>query len=363
MRLDRSVYSFQGAVCSLALGLAVLCADSPAVAASRALTLSVERAPGAEQCPDAPALVEEVQRLGTRRELVPGARGQGPVHFDVRLERTGRGWTAVLAASGERRGQRRLTDQGRSCDGLAAAVALTLAMLVDSEQNDIAQAHLESAPPAASAAPAAPPPARSAPPRRRSTRWPAAWSPLPSRAERAVGHEASTLGASVAVSAVAALGILAHPGPGATVEGDFDFNQRWHFGFGGLWLASQSVQHGPGHIDLSFFAAEVDACRGLFGEQKFAEFGVCLRGAAGLLSGSGHDYDVYTASKHRPWIAAAAGARLDGLLGGPVEWTAGLDLWFPLSDQRFAVQGVPGLAFETPRVGACARLGLRVSIW
>lgn len=167
----------------------------------------------------------------------------------------------------------------------------------------------------------------------------------------------------MAANAVASFGVLARLAPGASAQADLDIEPGLHLGLGGLWMPTQSFDHGPGHVDVSLWAAELHACRDLLGDSRSMALGACIRAAAGALAGSGHGYAAYTTSARRLWAAVGAGPELDGALAGPLGWTAGLELWVPLIHQRFAVHGVSGFAFDPPPAAACAKLGLRLRIW
>jgi hypothetical protein len=113
--------------------------------------LVVARAPAASDCPDAAALAAEVARRMGRPALDPIGI-EGMPGLDVRFERQGDAYAAVVVVRGR---ERRLADPGPGCAGLADALALTLAILLDRD----APPPLPPPPPLRPLPPSVPPPA------------------------------------------------------------------------------------------------------------------------------------------------------------------------------------------------------------
>jgi hypothetical protein len=95
-------------------------------------TLDVKRAPGAEQCVDAPALARAVEtRLG--RTVFAGAAPE--LRVSVELERSADGaWRAQLLLEDDQGvdlGRREIVSAERACSGLDPSLALVVALLVD----------------------------------------------------------------------------------------------------------------------------------------------------------------------------------------------------------------------------------------
>src|SRR3954463_6856417 len=91
---------------------------------------SVLRAPGAEDCPDAPALRARIQQ-STGTPLAPRAANDPPLGVEVSFTREGARYRAALRTSGPKAGERLLEDEGTTCAALAEAVAVTLVVLLD----------------------------------------------------------------------------------------------------------------------------------------------------------------------------------------------------------------------------------------
>jgi hypothetical protein len=121
------------------LVLTILCLSARVSAEAGAL--EVTRGEAAAACPEAPALLERLARI--RGTELPG----GPYRVD--FTREGEETTARIQLGAEGRTVRELRARGESCDALAQATAVALALLLDS------QAALSQVP----AAPLEPPPA------------------------------------------------------------------------------------------------------------------------------------------------------------------------------------------------------------
>ncbi len=306
-------------------------------------TLSVERLAGAESCPDASALAARVAELEPSAELSAGAKSSAR-HLSVTLSRQPEHWAAEIVLSGPRGGRRTLTDSGATCAGLGEAVALTLAMLREAEAD-------ESEPPPAEAVSEPRPGPLVQPPPPPPPERPAPSSPAPE------------LGLGVSAGGVAHVGLLARAGVGVEAGIELALGDRFRTLLGGLWTAPQSIDHGEGRVEVSLLALRLAACLDLFGEQGGVELAACAAQWVGRLSGSGHDYSAYTLSVARPWLAAGAGARLTGPLAGPIGWYGSVSGAVPLLRERFAVEGVSGVAFEPPPIGLFAAAGVSLAIW
>jgi hypothetical protein len=320
----------------------VTCASWAATAAAEPLaTLEVERGSGAEECPDAPALARRVGELEPSASIATDASEPAKLRLRVRLERHPEHWRAQIQVSGARTGERTLTDSGAQCSGLGEAVALTIAMLLQVD----AQAEPEPAPVVAE-----PSPPPKTPP-----------AAAPRRASRAAGPPA--LGLELSLGPAMTAGVLERIGVAVLGEVELGVTRSFHVGLGGLWALPQTIEHGEGQVEVSLLALTLSACLDLFGEKAAVELAACAIQAGGELRGTGHGYSAYTDSAGRPWLAFGGGARARGNIVGPLGYLLGLSLLVPLSEQRFAVEGVSGTAFEPSPVAIVAGAALRVSIW
>jgi hypothetical protein len=115
----------------IAAAVAAVAFAIPADAAAKPLsaTLRVERAPGAEACPDAVALRRDVEALAGSSIFV--AEGSPDVDITVRVVPDGSGFRAVVVAKGKRNGERTLDDSGPGCDVLGRGLVVILGLMVD----------------------------------------------------------------------------------------------------------------------------------------------------------------------------------------------------------------------------------------
>src|SRR5580700_3795505 len=110
--------------CAVAIGTLGLCG---AASAAGLPSLAVHRTEDSADCPDADALAAAVAQQMKRPALDPGASGRG---LDVQIYRSEAGYTAVIQAGGK---TRQLSDRGPTCEGLAAALAVSIAVMLDAE--------------------------------------------------------------------------------------------------------------------------------------------------------------------------------------------------------------------------------------
>jgi hypothetical protein len=99
--------------------------------------LSVQRGPGAEQCPEQGALERRVEGIVSHAWSNAGEGVATALAIDVRFERASDGaFVARVAATGPKPGQRVLRDANPTCDALGEAVSVAIALLLDSALND-----------------------------------------------------------------------------------------------------------------------------------------------------------------------------------------------------------------------------------
>lgn len=307
-----------------------------AAAAALSADVRVERAPEASDCPDAPQLADAVNRSLGRAAAHAASGKPADVSLRVRFIVDGRGYLAFVEASGRREGTRRLDDAGATCAGVAEAVALTTALLLD---DDAAR--------------------QEASPTKNATR-PAAAEPPP----RARQESRSKRGTSLGVEAGALLGtLLADPlGAGVYAEGRAALGRTFTVGGGGLWLPDR-VFRGvePGQVVFRLFAGTLAACWTPLRLGADIELGVCARPALGALLIESSGYRQTNRNTGRFWAAAGASADVSGPLLGGVRWTGRVGGFLPLRGERLVVdeQLVYRSSAPTFFVGA----GVRVTIW
>ncbi|HEU4535949.1 MAG TPA: hypothetical protein VFS00_17615, partial [Polyangiaceae bacterium] len=121
-----------GVVASLCLAASLgRAGQGPSAAGARApeAALEVRRGEGAGDCPGAEALAELVERQLGRPALSTGPEaGPARTTFQVWFSAEGVVRRARVSAEGAGGGERELADEGGGCDGLAEALATTIAI-------------------------------------------------------------------------------------------------------------------------------------------------------------------------------------------------------------------------------------------
>ncbi len=114
-----------------ALALTLL-TSSTARAQEPSIWLELNRAPGAESCPDDARLWSAVNALFPQRIVRPAT---DPAHASLRVSisvsQSTTGYAAALRVVGERWGERIIADHDEQCRGLADALAVGLVLLVE----------------------------------------------------------------------------------------------------------------------------------------------------------------------------------------------------------------------------------------
>ena len=310
----------------LSLTLAALAplAFASAASAEPLPRLAVHRAPEASACPDAPALDPDDES--------PAA----PV-YAVRLSRSSDGYSAVLQYGDL---SRKLEDPGATCDALADALALTLAILLDA-----------------------------APSRRPALLLSLPLGSLAELVERR--PRLKTWEVSLDIGAVGVMGLS--PLASAAGIGEVSLRiRRISFGAGALWLPTTTRSVEPGVISLSLVAATARVCADPLGpaENGF-RVSLCAQPMLGALHGQGRGYHPDRQGT-APWFALGVTALGEGTIAGPVGWSARATLLPLIASPSFTVDQARADG-ETPAVttttvyspasvGFLLGAGLRVSI-
>ncbi|WP_437274760.1 hypothetical protein WME90_26285 [Sorangium sp. So ce375] len=366
------------AVCAFSLG-----SPSVALAAPPLPRLAVQRAPSAADCPDAASLATAVERVMQRRALDPVSTGGpaagaadmpgetaanagdtpanagGPVaspdgapELEVHFLHGDATYTAVLQAGGRTR--QLSSEVGASCGELVEAVALTIAILLDSDP--LVPAAVAPAPVAAAPAPApvAPAPAPVAPA-----------SPPPPRAAR--GDVAMELGAAQTVG-------MLDPFRAAAMA-DVSLRRRaWSAGVGAVWLPPKDTELAPGVVSLELVAATARGCATIAGDLDGLRLSACAAAVLGAVYGSGKGF-APDREASAPWFALGGSAVAEGNLLGSraLGWSARATLLAPVARARFTVERPAGgeigaalmkdVALDPSPVGLLVGLSARVSIF
>lgn len=319
-------------------GLALLLfLPSVARAADLPARLSVEQGPGAEECAGREQLEARVEGI-LHRPLAAGSAEVG-LSIDVRFERaTGGAFVARVSASGPKPGQRVLRDSSPTCDALGEAVAVTLALLLDSAQSEAAKADPAEQPPAPKKveAPAPEPPAPEA---AASAREPSAWS---LRASLVAGGGYGLAGT----------GTLLGSGHLGARYGKWTFD----LGASSSWPTSHDFEAGGVSTSLLF-----GSLRGCYLHGHSFALGPCLQLGLGRLRGDGSGYEqAQTISL--PWLAVGMGLAAEAPLSSRLYVSLGATLWVPSERHTFSVQNA-GIAWESKRVAGVVTAGLGLALF
>jgi hypothetical protein len=283
--------------------------------------LVVERGAGAERCPDAETITGKVEQIRGRPALDP------PSRYRVTLVRTDDGFSATIRADSAAGTVRTLEHRGANCSALGHAVALTLALLLDSEIEPTPKVDPPSPPPAnAVVTPAAPalPPAAS-PPR----------------------------DATFSFAAAGLFGVLRPVSPAISVDVGVSFAPV-RVSAGALWGFSQTHAFGPGSVHerlLGGFARvcvppwrrgglRFDTCSGLFG---------------GAITAEAEGY-TRNEQRTRAWLAVPIEAALAGWTS-PIGWEISLAGLIPLRRPDYTIEGI-GTVYRSPPIAALLSLRL-----
>jgi hypothetical protein len=295
-----------------------------AVAAPRA-DLTVARALGAEDCPDAAALETMLARI----EGTGPTGGEAAVEASVAFGRSAVGYAAELRVRGGQDGERTLTDTGPTCTALGRAVSITLALILD--------AHAELAPPTLVIA--SPPPA---PP----------VAPAPAPATRS-GVLSATLGP--------AFGLVGKPTLAGGLELDVRLARRLIIEAGGQLAAPRSTTFDTGSVQVGLAVALVGVCGVLADPDASLVVAACARGVAGQLRGEGAGFASSNGAT-LGWWGAGGGLEVRGAVGRRWLLGASADVIAPLRRDTFSV-GNRGVAYGSDAVAAMLRLGIGWRIW
>lgn len=307
---------------ALLLVTAPLLAPPREAQAQGAAFLSVTREAGAESCPDTAALLAHVERV--RGHRTTGETGAYHVHFSHH----GGAFRATIRV-GESSGTRELRDRGASCASLEQAVAVTLALLLDSDA-------LESSSPPPT--PPAPPPPAPLP-----ERAPAP-PPEPERVRRAVSLSLS-LGAGGLFGVVQPIAPVALAELGIGVE-------RFRTSIGVMWMPAQRLDFGPGSLNETLIGGVARTCLTAWRGAPL-RFDLCSGVYAGVLKVEARGYTRDDAVEET-WLAVPLGVALTG--GSPA---LGIELGgsalLPLRHHDFAIDNL-GVAYRSWPVGVLLSL-------
>jgi hypothetical protein len=311
-------------------GLSALLTLSANARAQGAEALSVERAMGAEDCPDVDTLSARIASIRGRAGASSGAS------YAVSFSHTGDTYTAIIRSGPNGESQRVLEGHGAACAALAQATAVTLALLFDSEP--------ESAPAPKPEPPPPPPPVKAPDP---------LTEPVPSEQ-----HErGARIDSTVSLGAAALIGVLRPVAPAFTGELGLHV-ARFRVGLGALWSPSQSFTLEPGTVHESLLSGTARTCFALTRSESLS-LDLCSGLFVGVMTAQA---DGFTRNDRRvrSWLAVPLELSL-AQLSGPVGWELSGVALGDLVHHDFEVDNV-GVAYRSSRVGAMLTLRA-VGLW
>ena len=299
--------------------------------------LTWERAPDAESCPDASVIEADV----TRRLGASPFRPDATDSIDVHVTREQGEWNALIeerSGDGPPLGSRVVTSAADSCDSLALAVGLAIALMIR------ARASSEQAvPPKVLPPPPAPPPLP----------CPDCPKPRSPDDERHVAAFASVVGA---------LGVLPRAALGAALSSRVPVAEHASF-FASLTLLPE--QKATGTSAETAFGATFGGLSGCYDTKNVARFR--FSACASVLLGALHVI-VWDPTPVRPgasfWGAGSLGLRADWMPARPLHVLVGVDGFVPFARHTYVVDDAGGVetAFEQPAWGGLVSAGLGVEL-
>jgi hypothetical protein len=320
--VSREILRFKLVSCAL-LGLAAGLRASVALANPDGVELAgaaiqVEAKPGAEDCPDAQALSRRTAAHGTPRGMPRAALA---IHVEFR--RSDAGYEATVSTTGRTQGARELTASGPTCDPLAAATSLVLAVLLDLR------------PPEEAKGQQAPPP---------STRVRTDDSPPSLFRYVALGPHAS-----------AAYGLLGS-GPSAAFGGATRLRLGYVEGeLSGFSTLERSISYSSGFVDLNLAAGSLGLCGYPNPIGTATELGACASVLVGGIRANGREF--YTNDEAAAlWLAGRFGVTLAVPLARHWATRLGLDVLLPFRRYSVVVDRV-GPVFDPPTAAVILTFG------
>jgi len=281
--------------------------------------LHVERAAGAETCPDALGLGQRIAEIRGRPQASSSAG------YEVGFDRTGDSFRATIRGGPSGESERVLDGRG-SCSALAQATAVTLALLLDSEAERASKPATQ---------PASPPPARR--------------TPRPQPVAQAPEPPAARLDGTLSVGAAGLAFVLRPLSPAFTGEIGVRL-ARFRLGTGVLWNPTQSLPLDSGQLNVSLLSGTLRACVTLKRASRI-ELDLCSGLFAGAVTGKADGPGITdNAARTRAYLALPLELSL-AQLSSPLGWEVGAGALAGLSHHDFEVEGLPN-AYRAPRVGA-----------
>lgn len=336
--------------------VAALCALASPAKAAPLPRLVVVRPAEAGDCPDAPILAAAVERQMHHPALDPMSSDPSAPLYEVTLAHGDDGYAAVIR-SGE--STRELSDPGSTCTELADALALTLAILLDSDPS----------PP-----PPPPPPPPPSPPVEPKV-IPA--KPILDVPQSRPGVQVRILPQrtwhfGVDIGTGKTLGVLT-PWSNAVDGGIFVRRERFTIGAGVFAIPSVAIQDfaNRGVANVYLVAGRLDLCGRIAGNANNVQFAICGQTLVGAVHAAGSGYPENRQGS-QPWVGLGPMALLQGSASTFAGWSFKLSVTAPVVHQRFISNRIDGIGadaretiftiFESSSVAAFMVAGIHFTI-
>jgi len=292
-------------------------------------------------------LAQRTLALGTL-----GASQLEALRIQVRFRRDGTTFFATVNTSGRSSGVRELSAAGPSCEPLAAATAVMLAVLLQLRPDTVVDNTASPGPVNSASEPeSASSPSAAQEPRRVSR---VVWSRSGRREPGAWRYVA--LGAQ----AHAEFGIL-----GAALGFGFGGNARlrvsdFELELAGFALLDRSIPMAPGRVEVGLAAASAGAC-GYVLRSAPTELSLCAAFLVGRFHGRGVGYET-DREVTSLWLGGAAGAQLTLELSRQIALRASLAAVVPFQQAIVSVERV-GQAYDASPLAAIFGFGPELRFW
>jgi len=314
-------------------------APSPASAERVSATLDWQRAPGAEQCLDAPALEQGVEMRLARRVFVQAEPQTRPTSPAVRIRgriapRPGAGFHAELeleTLDGESLGRRELETHAEHCSALDESLALVVALMVDIPPEKL---------PARPVAPA-----------------PRAFTPIAVPKTTHAPREPWQV--EVTLLGTFGIGLLPEPAVGVRAGVGVAPPAFWLTELEATYWPAQERERGGVGTELGLMTLGLFVCPLTF-ESGWLGLRICAGQELGRVHAAGFGFDR---DREHARLFFDAGARLRGVLRltGALELRAGIGVALPFSRDRFVYAERDGShpeLFQVAPVVGTGELGL-----
>ena len=316
------------AIYGFATGLVFFIVTASCWAAPLSLVIVAEHSEAAADCADEAKLFAKVEKI-SQRPLEPERPDPDAVRVVIRFDRSEDEYRADLEFQGPKPGERSLRDRSSHCEPLEDAVAVAIALLLDSEVER----------------------------RERESREVARAVPTITiiRSE-VVPKQLATHSFHVAGDAGIQGGFDSRAVPRFALALGMSPSDKWLFELSAELIPPATNRFGAGEVSVSLVAGALRACR-LWGNEW--QWGPCAGIGIGRLHGSGHGFDE-SLSSSLLWTAFSGGLLVQRTFADRWQLGAQATAAVPLREQRFSVQNL-GTAWNCSAIWPSfgVRLGVR----